>query len=215
RDARASARSTPASDRIGTSALGPSTGTRCHSTSTAPAAARACSSRSATTPTTSPSRTTATTPGIFRAASSFSERSFAPRPGGRVDRHAELRAGALEQLPARERRGIAQARCLLCDGVASESPEIEGYLRRVAEHDVHAFDRQVELVRDELGERRPDPLSEVDLARERRHGAVALETDALLEPLRILPIPHQYAALFTARMAPPYAPPLPRFPARA
>ena len=99
--------------------------------------------------------------------------------------------------------------------MASESPEIEGHLRRVAEHDVHAFDRQVELVRDELGERRPDPLSEVDLARERRHGAVALETDALLEPLRILPIPHQDAALFTARMARPYTPHLQRLPARA
>src|SRR5438477_24637 len=133
-----------------TSVLGPSTGTASHSTSTEPAAARACSSRSATTPTTSPERTT-----------------LPPCEGGR----------------------LSQQRRLLCDRMAAERAEVEGDLCRVAEDHVHALDGHVELVGDELGERGPDALAEVDLPGERGDRPVALDADASLELLGLAVLP--------------------------
>src|SRR5207244_6349783 len=93
---------------------------------------------------------------------------------------------------------------------ASEGPEVERHLRGVAEHDVHALHRDVELVRDELRERGADPLSELDLPGECGHRPVGLDADALFEFQAETP-----AARRTARIARPYTPQRQRLPASA
>ena len=75
--------------------------------------------------------------------------------------------------------------------MAPERPEVERHLVGVSEHDVHTLDRDVELVRDDLRERGADALAELDLSRERGDAPVPLDTDPLLEPLGVVPVPHQ------------------------
>ena len=117
----------------------------------------------------------------------------------------------------RECRGLAEERRLLRNRAAAERPEVERNAVGIAEHDIHALDRHVELVGHDLSESRPKALTEVDLPRERGHGPVAPDLDALLEPLGLALVPHQDgdAALWTARIARPYTPQRQRLPARA
>src|SRR5438093_11719449 len=92
----------------------------------------------------------------------------------------------------RERSRLPQERRLLGDRVAAEGTEVEGHLVGVSEHHLHALDRHVELVGDDLRERRAEALAEVDLSRERGDGSVAFEADPLLEPCGIAPVQPQY-----------------------
>jgi len=131
--------------------------------------------------------------------------------------NAKLRARATQELMPRERRGVAQERRFLRDRVAPERPEVERHLVGVSEHDVYPLDRDIELVGDDLRESGPDTLAEIDLSRERGDAAVLLHPDPLLEPLGVVPVPHQDvpATRCTARIARPYTPQRQRLPASA
>ena len=101
--------------------------------------------------------------------------------------------------------------------MAAEGTEVKGHLVGVSEHHLHALDRHVELVGDDLRERRAEALAEVDLSRERGDGSVAFEADPLLEPFGIATVPHQDdpATRPIARIARPYTPHRQRLPASA
>src|SRR6185503_18308456 len=96
-------------------------------------------------------------------------------------RNPEAGRRAIDKRSPRERSRAPERRCLLRYRVASERAEVERHLVGVAEHDAHALDRHVELVRDELSERGSDALAELDLAGERGQRSIGLDADALFE----------------------------------
>src|SRR4029453_14102763 len=93
------------------------------------------------------------------------------------------------------------------DRLAAVCAEVVWRSRRVAEDHLHALERDVELVGDDLCERGADPLAEVDLARQRREGAVGVETDPVFDPGRRRRTPaHVADARCTARTTRLYTP---------
>jgi len=114
------------------------------------------------------------------------------------------RNAAREQL-SRIRSGASQQRGFLRDRAAAERSHVPGHQVGVTEHDAHALHRHVHLVRDDLRERGADPLSELDLPRERDDHPVGLDADALLDSLgrARTPAAHEAApaARFTASIA--------------
>src|SRR5438034_1962354 len=130
---------------------------------------------------------------------------------------AELRARAIEELTPRERGRLAQEWRFLGDRLAAERAEVERHLVGVSEHHIHALDWHVELVGDDLCESRAEPLSEVDLSRQRGDRSVAFDADPLLQPFWLATVPHQDdpATRRIARIARPYTPQRQRLPASA
>ena len=120
-------------------------------------------------------------------------------------RKAQLRARPADELVARECRSPPEERCLLRDGMATEGAEVERDLVGVSENDVHALNRDIELVSHDLRECSADALTKVDLPRKRGDAPVVLDADPLLEPLGLTTVPHQDedAAFWTALIARP------------
>jgi hypothetical protein len=95
--------------------------------------------------------------------------------------HGELLCRALEQEPARLRRGVAQRDpAPLHPGAAGRAALVAGE-RRVAHHHLHAGEGHVQLLGHDLGDGDVDTLAHVHLAEERGDSAVGQHGDPRIE----------------------------------
>ena len=98
-----------------------------------------------------------------------------------IQRGIQPRRGELEEMAARLGGGLAHRRAALLHGLAAHGEQLVQAVRRVGGRHAHAREADVQLLGADARDRRLQPLSELDLAREQGDGVRGIDADPRVE----------------------------------